>query len=50
MTVNFAKLPELMRRSAAMLSCRPHLLNESCDPPGYRLSNYVGRTQRDSLP
>ncbi len=36
MTVNFAKLPELVRRDGAMLVCGSQLLNESCDPPGYR--------------
>jgi hypothetical protein len=27
---------ELLRRDGAMLVCRSQLLNESCDPPGYR--------------
>ena len=36
MTVNFAKLPELLRRDGAMLVCRSQLLNESFYPPDYR--------------
>jgi hypothetical protein len=37
--VNFTKLPELLRQDGAMLACRSQMLNESCDPPGYRCAS-----------